>query len=359
MEFIEQERKISLNSISKSFAENYNTCKLKAWKKKRNNRDKENKYLQVGLAAHELFASEIASRLGEHYNVRKVTDPSIKVEAESIIKRVNFERLLEGADIIGYEDRMEALLPNGLTLIGITDLVLLCNDDIKGPYINIIDFKTSYVVSKELDNEAIFYAYLAAKKYELPITFTRYSGRTGDSWGQFFTREEALAFESIIADYAAEIQRVIESEEEPFPEAGAHCLKCPYLDECSAKDLDETNPRELLAKYQLHKAMAKNLEDKVKALRFENENAIETEEFVVDIKETKSKVLASKGLKKSDILVVLAKAGKLEEVLSHLDLKLTEEVVEKVKTLGFEFKDRVTRRLEIKAKDQEEEGENE
>ena len=359
MEFVKEIQTIHLNSISKSFAENYNTCKLKAWKKKRKNRDEENRYLQIGLAAHELFAKEIANRLGESYKPKKITDPSVKFEAENIVKRVNFDSLLKGADIIGYEDRTESLLPNGMTLIGIFDLVLLVDDPIIGPYIHVIDFKTSYIVKKEIDNEALFYSYLAADKYNLPVTFTRYSGRTGDLWGQFFTYEDAINFVDLISNYSDEIKEVIESEEEPFPETGAHCIQCPFLDECSAKDLDETNPRELVAKYQLAKVQARTLEDKIKDLRYENEDPIKTEEFVVDIKESRSKVIATKGIKKSDIILVLAKAGKLEEVLSSLDIKVTEEVIEKAKELGVEFKDRVSRRLEITPANEEEEAENE
>jgi CRISPR/Cas system-associated exonuclease Cas4 (RecB family) len=353
MEFIKEDMAIHLSSLSKSFAENYDSCKLRAWKKKRHNRDAENKYMQVGLAAHAMFAEKIAKRVGEKYKVHKITDPSVRLEAENIIKKVNFERLLVNSEIIGYEDRAEALLDNGMSLIGIFDLVLLVDDPIVGQYINIVDFKTSFVVKKEIDNEAIYYAYLAAEKYNLPVTFTRFSGRTGDIWGQFFTFEDAIKFKYLIEPYANEVKSVIESEEEPFPEAGAHCVQCPFLDECSAKDLDDTNPRALLAKLQFAKANAKLLEEKIKNLRFENETAIETEEFVVDIKESRSNAIATKGIKKSDILILLAKAGRLEEVLGSLDIKITEQVMEKAKELGIDFKDKVTRRLEIKAREEE------
>jgi len=354
MVFLE-EKKISMSTISKSFAENYDTCKLKAWKKKRNNRDLENKYLQIGLAAHEMFAKKIAERIGEQYILKNITDPSIKFEAQNIIKKVDFDKLLSNADIIGYEQRVETLLPNGMSLIGVLDLVLLVDDPVVGLYLHVIDFKTSYVVNKEIDNEAIFYAYLIVKAYEkvipgIPVTFTRYSGRTHDTWGHFFTNKDALAFEEIITPYASEIKKVIESEEEPFPEAGPHCIQCPFLDECSAKDLDETNPRELLVKLQLHKANVKILEDKLKALRYENEDAIETEEFRVDIKESKSKVVATKNMSKKDLVVLLAKAGKLEEVLNSIDLKITEQVIEKATELGIDFKDRVSKRLDIQPK---------
>jgi len=345
MKFLKEEKKVSVNSISKSFAENYETCKLKAWKKKRKNRDNENRFLLVGKTAHAIFASKVAERVGEKYEVPTVKDPSIVYEANLVTERVDLDKLIGKEEILGYESMVESKLSNGISLIGVFDLVTLAEDEFLGTYIHVLDYKSGFKVSKEVDNEVLFYAYLAADKFKMPVLFTRYSGRSGDMWGKFFTYEEAIALEPLISVYAEEIKGVVESEEEPFPEAGPHCLACPFLDECSAKDLDETNPQQLITKYQLLKARTKMLESQLKNMRFENENPIETPEFVIDIKESRSKQL-KKG-KKEDILLLLLKSGNLERHLSALDIKLTPEVVKTAEEAGFEFKEQVRRSLNI------------
>jgi len=351
MDFLNEYKKIELASISKSFAENYDKCKAWAYKKKRNNRDSENKFMLIGKAAHELFAARIAFHLGETYNMQKITDPTVKYEAEDIIKRVWFDKLLSGGEVIGYEAKAEAILSNGMSLVGVFDLVLLVDDPILGRYIHVIDFKTSYVVSKEVDNEVLFYVHLIAKKYGMAVTFTRYSGRTGDEFGKFFTYEDAMALDSTIAPYAEEIKKVIESDEEPFIEPGPQCLQCPFLDECAAKDLDETDPKQLTAKLIVAEAVAKDLKEKVKAMRLENDTEIDTGDYIVDMKESKSNGIATKGVKKNDFVVLLAKNNKLAELLEFVDIKITPEVIAVGKTLGIDFKETTRRNLSIELKE--------
>lgn len=352
MRFVDEKPVVSLDTISKSFAENYETCKLRAWKKKRNNRDNENRFLLVGKTAHAIFASKVAERLGEKYEVPTVKDPSIVYEAKSVTDKVNLDYLIKG-EILGYENMASTKLPNGMTLVGIFDLVCLVEDELLGTHIQVIDYKSGFKVGKEVDNEALFYAFLAASTYKLPVLFTRYSGRSGDMWGKFFTYEEAVGLEKVISDYATEIKEVVESEEEPFPEAGAHCINCPFLDECSAKDFDETKPEELIAKYQLFKTQTKILEGQIKKMRVENDNPIETPELVVDFRESRFPKIQNR-MKKEDILVLFAKAGKLEQFLGALDIKLTPEVIEEAKKAGFEFKEQVKRTVSFIANIEEE-----
>lgn len=349
MEFVE-ERKVTLPYISKSFAETYETCKLKAWKKKRTKKDEDNRFLRLGKCAHELFAQKIAQRMGQNYKISKVTDPSIMFEAEEILRKTNVNRIVEGTEIIGFEETAETMLPNGMTLIGVFDLIMLVEDEILGPYVQVFDFKTSFVVKKEIDNEAIFYAYLAAEKYGLPVTFTRYSGRTGDMWGHFFPYERAMALAPLIVPYAEEIRDVIESPEEPFPEAGPHCDGCPFFDTCYAKEYDLDDVRQLVTFHQLAKVQVKRTGEKIKNFRLENQTAIETEEFVIDMKETRSNAIATKGVTKKDLLLLFAKSGKLDQILESLDMKITDEVIQKAEDFGLSFKEKVTRSLSIEAK---------
>ena len=351
MDFLTEKPSVTLNTISKSFAENYETCKLKAWKKKRNNRDNENRFLLVGKTAHAIFASKVAEKLWEEYKIPTVKDPSVVYEAKSVSENVNLDSLIKNEEILGYENMVESKLPNGMSLVGIFDLVTLAEDEFLGTHIHVIDYKSGFKVGKTVDNEALFYAYLAADKYKLPVLFTRYSGRSHDIWGKFFTYEEAISLKDMISAYAEEIKAVVESEEEPFPEAGSHCVACPFLDECSAKDLDETNPEQLITAYQLSVAKTKVLATQLKNMRVENNNPIKTKELVVDFKESRFKKMSGRK-KTEDLLVFLAKTGKLEQFLSSLKLKLTPSVVDFAEKNGFEFSDQVKRTVSIDVKEE-------
>ena len=345
MQFVTENKKVNLSTLSKSMAENFETCPLRAWKKKRDNRDEENYYLKLGLTAHAMFANKIAEHTGKHYTLPEMTDPEIRREAEEIIENVYFESLLKEGTILGYEERLETILPNGMSLVGIVDLLTLVEDDeFYGSYLKVTDFKTSFKVSKKLDNEALYYAYLVAKTYKMPVYFYRFSGRSNSNWGHFFTYEEAIKLEDSISSYASEIRNVIEGEEEPFPRAGSHCITCPFLNECTEEARGETEIEFLVNKLAFYKANTKILEDKIKNLRMEHGKPMKASGFHIDLSKSKRRTVE---IGKKNLIVSLLKSGKLEEFINDIDIKITDKNIEYFKKYGFNFKESESHKLKI------------
>ena len=316
-----KEKSFKVKTISKSLAENFENCKRRAWRKVRNNRDQESEALQVGLYAHELFASEAAKRMGVTYTPNKKVSPKIAYKAKEAMVGVNFDILVGEGNILAFEHKVSEVLDSGIELLGYIDLLVLKNSPNGEPYIEVIDFKISPVISEEVDNEVIFYTYLVALESGLDVVFTRFSGRTGKRFSKYFTNKEALSFKPFIESYVLNIVEVLESEEEPFPEVSSKCITCPYLDECSAKHYSETDPVQLLTKQKLLEIELKKVKAALNSLIVEK-GVIETPKMVMKREAVDNiKLIPKKGkVNKKVIFNQIVQRGLLKNYLDYLSL---------------------------------------
>lgn len=357
----------SLNTFSKSFGETFKQCPLKAWFKARNKRKEEqsSKELLIGKFTHELFAQKIVEEyLNKTYKInKKGIDPTVIYESTVMLSRLNLDTIIEKNDtVIAVEEFHKVFMKNGLELVGIFDLVLLKNSP-KGPYIQVFDLKTGYKLAKEVDLQCMIYAYLAAMIYPgLPILFTTFSTRNGDTWGKFFSEKEALSLGDIIENFSGEVKEIVEDEYRPVSKPSPNCLNCPFFDEClSAQNSDETNILLTMEEYQKTKNRLKQLESVLKSFRTSSkeDKAIEAGQYVIDYSESISTSIATKGTTKNDLKVLIANSkGGLNQILDSIDIKLTDKVISLAKEHGVEFKPKTTRRLTIKDCNESEEGED-
>lgn len=383
MEFETPKKEVSIEVFSKTKITTYLQCPEKAYQKERHKKEDVTRPLLVGKCAHELFAKKVADRKGVPYTPKLVPDPSIVREAKLLVKYVNLDELIGKAKIIGFENFVETTLPNSQKLLGVFDLTLYRDNDtctsgyaeFYGPYIEIIDFKTGFKVSQEVDNEAIIYATLAAKNYGLPVLFKRFSGRGKDnSFEHFFDidfsddldNENSIAsLEQSISIQVDEIKRVVEGFESPIPKAGAHCSTCPFLDQCLEKGYAVDDIDGMITSQRLYAAKAKELKNEIKAYNMAQGGSITSEVYTTFIKETSTpkllitnqKTKKKKAITKKDFVRLLSESNMLDQFVSALDIKYTPEVINKAIELGLELGETVKRDLVIELTTDYEEGE--
>ncbi len=362
-----ENQRVSLSRFSKSFGEAHKQCPLKAWFSLREKTVESSKLMEIGKFTHELFAQRVSEDFKkEKYNVNtKGVAPEVIFESKVMMNRINLDNIIEKDDVvIAVEEFHRTFLRNKLELVGIFDLVLL-KQSTRGPYIQVFDLKTGHKVTKEVDLQCMIYTYLAAKIYPgLPINFVVYSAKTGDTWGKFFSAQEALDLESIIVDYSSEVKESVESEYKPMPKCSTKCVNCPFFEKCTAaQDFDETDIDSLTNALIYSKTRASAIEKRIKAMREEqkdDKDIITQNGYKISLNESVINAIATKKTTKADLIVLIANSkGGLKEVIDSVDIKLTDKVVNLGKELGVEFKPRISKRVNIKALDGEEEIEDE
>ncbi len=359
-------KKASMNTFSKSFAEMYKNCPLRAWFQIRGKREDSSKLLEIGKYTHELFAQKIAVEYKkEEYRIKTSVDPIVKFESKIMMERINLDNIIEkGDEVIAVEEFHKHYLKNGVELVGIFDLVLL-KQSTKGPYIQVFDLKTGHKVSKEVDLQCIIYTLLAHKNYPgLPIHFTVYSAKTGDNWGKFFSSREASELEDIIEEYCDEVKATVESEYKPIPKCSEKCINCPFFKDCTAaQDYDENDVDALTNALSWAQTRAKVITEQLKRIRAESKEdkaIISQNGFKIDYQEFIINRISTKKTTKADLVNLIANSkGGLNEVIDAVDIKLTDKVINKAKELGIEFKPSITKKLVISANSEEGEEENE
>lgn len=348
MEFVDEEKIVNLNTVSKSFLKSFEECKLKAWFEKREGKkeSKVSESFKLVRYLRDLFSAEIASAQGENFKVSsRGLKPATKYEGDMLIKRMNPASIIGDGEIFSYDTMESTLLRNGVNLIGSINLMVMRKDPKYGSYMHVFLLKTGFRAVKEVDTEALLYTFIVAKKYKMPVLFTRYSARSGDEWGQFFSLEDALALEDGLTTYTTEVKDTIESEEKPELCASGLCVQCPFINKCPAKDLEELNLSDLVNKYQRSLAQSKVLKEKIQTFVGDREEPLETNGFSIGMKSSVSKAVKTKGIKKQDLLAMFAKAGKMNLILDSVELKLTDNLIMRAKEeFGIDFKD-VSRRV--------------
>lgn len=356
-------KRASMNTFSKSFGDMYKQCPLKAWFQLRDKRQDSSKLLEIGKYTHELFAQKISVEYKkEPYQIKKEgIDPVVKFESKLMMQRINLDNIIEKDDVVlAVEEFHKHFLKNGIELVGIFDLVLL-KQSTKGAYIQVFDLKTGHKVSKEVDLQCMIYTLLANKIYPgLPINFVVYSAKTGDTWGKFFSPSEAEALEEIIEEYSSEVQKSVESEYKPIPKCSAKCVNCSFFKDCTAaQDFDDNDVDSLMNAMIYSKTRASQCEKKLKELREEQKDdkaIIASNGYSVDFKEYVIQRISTKKTTKADLINLIANSkGGLNEVISDVDIKLTDRVINIGKELGLEFKSSITRKIAITVSEEDKE----
>ena len=349
------DKKIIVNNFSKSLFNRYeNQCKRWAYLNLRNYIEASGKPLDIGKASHEYFAQRMAKKMGNEYKPSLPYSASVLKEAKELAMSINIDRLTKNSEVLFIEKRVTATLPNKNNMIGIFDTVLYCEDEYMGDFIKVVDYKTGFAISKEVDDEALIYAYLAAKEYKMPIVFARVSGRSGDYWEHYFSYEEAMKYEDILNSSTAEVKKVLESNEAPFPNAGSHCVDCPFLDKCMEDGYYTDDLDDMITEKALHDAKSKELKAKIKAITIEKGGAHSSDMYKTEMKESRSFKVQErlengkkKTISKKDFVQLLLDSDSLEEFASVIDIKYTEEVLNKAKSLGFEIGETVRREVAV------------
>lgn len=378
-----QNKKRVISSVSKSRLAAFSKCPQRAWLALRDTERslENNRFLDIGILAHELAAEKVYELAGKEYNLESIEARfpetiiyAVKTEIEG---KVNFERLLKNQHILEIEQSFSIemeMIEKDFRLIVKPDLITY--RDIHGkPFINVYDWKTGFNMSTEVDTEAMIYAYAAFKKYGINIIFTRVNIKSGKIWSHEFTTENLMLMEPILIPLIKRFKKNMESGMVPEFKPGSHCSTCKYITKCDGRKYISS----LRHKYKAAiwaKELAKKYENDVKSAAAEILSATQLPdlperekeyvllpflngEFGAIAETSKSYQLASRKIKKIDIIKALMQANMLETVVDQLDLKFNEEVSEFLsQTFKIPMKEVVRTTIKLVAKGGEEEGEN-
>jgi len=345
---VQQEGK-KISTVSKSRYADYERCPLKAYKQIRETKKNfsRGKMLDVGILGHDIAAVESSRVLGGNY-VSTQEDFSLEVVYEvneEIRGHINFDSLLQDQVLVGIEEQYSIELPDvedGFSLTVKNDLTTY--REIRNiPYTVIYEWKTGYQIASEADSEAILYAYAAYKKYGLPVIFIRLGLRNGKRFVKEFKVEALEAIEPTVINLVKRYKKDMEDTYSPEFRPGSHCQYCDYIASCDGRKYIAS----LRHKYKAAiwaKEFAKKYDAEVKAaakeiLEKEGKPSVGESSVLIPFLEgrygaiastSSSFQLATRKIKKADIIAKLVEAGRLEEFLPNLELKFDEEVAKKL-----------------------------
>lgn len=341
--------KKNVSSCSKSRLALYEKCPLRAYKTLREtSRSVDNaRMLDVGILAHEIAAKKVFAVAEKEYNLEEVSnrfpmDVIYEVQA-AVTNAVDYEKLFRNQAIIGIEESFSFEIPElgkDFRLIAKPD-ALTYREVKNNYYMGVYEWKSGFAFNSEVDTEAIVYAYATYKKYGLPVMFTRLNIRTGKSWSHEFTIQALEDIEESLLKLIAKYKKDMESDITPEFKPGTHCQYCPYIAQCQGRKYVNT----LRHKYKAAlwaKELAKKYESEVKeAAKSVLSNGVPSElegegtsvllpfldnRYGAIAETSKSYQLATRKIKKDQILNLLLESGQLENVLDKLDIKFDEEL---------------------------------
>lgn len=385
MEFHDKKssKKRNISSVSKSRLASFSKCPQRSWLALRDTERSidNNRFLDIGILAHELAAEQVYVIAGKEYNLESIEarfPPEIIYAVKTEIDgKVNFEKLLKNQHILEIEQSFSIemeMIEKDFRLIVKPDLITY--RDIKGkPFISVYDWKTGFSMSTEVDIEAMIYAYAAFKKYGINIIFNRVNIKSGKIWSHEFTYENLLLIEPIIIPLIKRFKRTMEKGMVPEFKPGSHCATCKYIAQCDGRKYISS----LRHKYKAAvwaKELAKKYETEVKGAAAEVLSATQLPdlpdrdkeivllpflngEFGAIAETSKSYQLAGRKIKKVDIIKALLQANMLDQVIENLDLKFDAEVSEFLsENFKIPMKEVVRTSIKLIAKGGEEEGDN-
>lgn len=376
-----QDKRRVISSVSKSRLASFAKCPQRSWLALRDTERsiENNRFLDMGILAHELAAEQVYELVGKQYNLEAIEarfPPEIIFAVKTEIEgKVNFERLLKNQHVLEIEQSFSVemeMIEKDFRLIVKPDLITY--RDIEGkPFISVYDWKTGFAMSTEVDTEAMIYAYAAFKKYGISIIFNRVNIKTGKIWSHEFTVENLLMIEPILIPLIKRFKKNMESAMVPEFKPGSHCATCKYISKCDGRKYISS----LRHKYKAAiwaKELAKKYETDVKSAAAEILSATQLPdlkdrekeivllpflngEFGAIAETSKSYQLGSRKIKKVDIIKALMQANMLDSIVDQLDLKFNEEVSNfLVEQFKIPMKEVVRTSIKLIAKGGEEEG---
>lgn len=363
-----------INSVSKSKLMMYDKCPLKAYKAERDTSlFQGSKEMEVGVLAHEIAAKEVANFYG------------IAREINNIEERFELDIIFKTQESIKY-DKLKSYYGGHIDLIGVEQAESIQVDDVcdgfrvnvrfdaisralikDRNYIVIDDWKTGFQLSTEVDTEALIYAYVAYKTYNLPVIFRRISLFTGKLWTNIFSEESILKIESTILYKMKKYKEEMESEYIPEHKPGSHCVYCPFLRQCEGRKFVDSLNNKYKASL-IAKAYSSKLESDVKNAAKELLNELPEGETVLIpfinggygavAKTSTSFQLAKRKITNKDLIKLLVETGEIDEYMDALTLKINEPLYNHLKKdYGIELKEVVKTTVELKINEKEDENE--
>jgi len=341
---------MKINSVSKSRLQDFEKCPLMAYKKIRDTSAFEsNQAIEIGNLTHELAEKRIADFANIEFHIQNIAQRYDLVTIDtvnSMLENKNIESFYSDIQVIAIEEPISVSMPEvreGFVFSARFDIVSFAEID-EQRYIIVDDLKSSPAIKKEIDLEAIFYAYLAYEKYGgLPVIFRRISLSSNQVFKEIFSVNRIEKMKPNIIFKAMQYMEDMESEMLPEYNPGKHCLYCPYISTCKGRK--EINSLHNKFKASIWAKMyAKRYEGEVKSAAQEVLNRqylpLPGEEVVllpflrnrygVTAKTSESWQLAKRNLKKADIINLLIETGDISDFISNLDIKFNEELAEKL-----------------------------
>jgi len=339
---------MKVKSASKSRLGDFEKCPLMAYKKLRDPKPIDMNFdLQVGNLAHELAEKKIADFAGINFQVNHMEErfPLVVIDKVlSILEKKNIESYYNDFQVIGIEESFSIPMPEvseDFMLTGRFDVISMADiNDQK--YIIVDDLKSGANFKKEVDTEAIVYAYAASEKYGgLPVIFRKIALASNAIFTEEFSRDRLMRLKPALIFKLKEYKEDMESEMIPDYTPGDHCVYCPYLSQCQGrKDLSSLNKKIKAATWA--KQYAKKYESEVKSAAKEILENVPTEDntlvlvpFLNGRYGAVSKISESWGLKKrdfnkKDIINLLIETGEIENFVDNLDIKFDERLASKI-----------------------------
>lgn len=346
MKFIDVNKRKEIKKVSKSLLSKYEKCPLWAYKDIRETKPKNfsSKPLEVGILAHEYAAKMLAEKIGVTREVNENKFPlEVVYEVKQMIKKINLDYFYRNLQIIGVEEYLTFESPEvekDFVFAGRFDALSFTEVE-EQKYIVVDDFKTSFVISTEVDSEALIYAYAVNKHFGLPVIFRRISLRNGRYFSHTFESADLEDMKETILFKIKFWKEELEGELIPEYTPGSHCQYCPYLSSCQGrKDISNLNKKYKAAIWA--KQFAKKYETEVKAAAAEvltHTTEIEDGEVLLPFldnkygavaKISKSYSLKTRKFKKEDIIKLLIETGEIDKYINLLDIKLDESLAKEL-----------------------------
>ena len=345
-----------IKSVSKSKLDIFDKCPLQAWKKERDtgHTSTHSRNLDIGVLAHELAAKAVAESVGINRVVSNLEERFPLDVIFQVQEDINFAKLLlnygEDLTIIGVEESASLSIESMNNEFRInTRYDCLGRLTVKNQtYIVVDDFKTGFQLKTQVDTEALLYAYVAYKTYDLPVIFRRISLNSGKVWSKEFSIEGLKRIESSILLKIAKYKEEMESDYVPEHTPGSHCYYCPELMRCQGrKYIDTLNDKYKIALWAKEVAKFRETEVKSAAALLINEESIDGQILIPFLENGKYGAIASvsesyqlngRKIKKSDIIRLLIETDEIEDFVDDIDIKFSPELANKLMSYNIPMK---------------------
>lgn len=379
-------------TVSKSQYVPFEKCQLQGWLLRNEQRPKSvaSEEMRIGVLTHELAEAYLRNApigaVTAKYPASMVAEVMVGMKGlDHVVHAVDDMKVLdeETDEEVPYyeiEKQFSIDMPEvaeGFRLVGRFDLFgykTLTYIDRDGDletrqHAAVVEFKTSQILNDTDDTEALLYAFAAYKLTGMPVQFTRWNLRLNQKYVQRFDvwYLKMLEKHCFIPEFI-NYKFVVEAPQKPAFTSGPHCVYCPFIEQCTAKDFAPVTLQDDFALLEWAKALVERTQSKLKEAGKEvlaNDDVAFNESKVlipgahlaVVASRTASYQLASRKNKKADVIQALARRGVLDKYVDSLDIKFnTEELNNEVEHMGFALKETPRLTVSIKVPDESGDG---